>query len=223
MILNRKNVIVLLSFLMAITNAISQEYEVYDNNEFSVMFVVNNEIAEDVKFANKGDSIWSDFDVIETINWNGQSDTNCIFSFYVIADDVNAYQIDYYEDNHIWVFEIDGDLKQIGDGWKLKRRSDKTETLGGIVLQYNSNTKTGCFFTIAEMVADGVAKSIDAKVTDTCYSNEYGNGVLINFENVPKTATYAKPVEGQLMSYEGVWKVIAGNYVFYVSKIEPFF
>lgn len=223
MISSRKNIIVLLTLIMVTTNVISQEYEVYDGSEFSVMFVVNNEVAEDVKFANKGDSKWSDFEVIETINWNGQSDTNCIFSFYVIADDVNAYQIDYYEDNHIWVFEIDGDLEQIGDGWKLNRRGDKTETLGGIVLQYNSNTKTGCFFTIAEMVADGVAKSIDAKVSDTCYSNEYGYGALINFKNVPKTANYPKPIEGQLMSYEGKWKVVADNYVFYVSKIEPFF
>lgn len=223
MMQNRKKTSVLVALLMMAINAISQNYEVYDNNEFSVMFVVNNEVAEDVKFANKGDSKWSDFEVIETINWNGQSDTNSIFTFYVIDGEINAYQIDYYEDNHIWVFQIDDDLAQIGDGWELTRRNDKTETLGGIVFQYNKNNKTGCLFTISEMVEDGVAKSIETKISDACYSTKYGYGALLNFKNVSKNADYPKPIDGQLMSYEGKWKMEAGSYVFYVSKIEPFF
>lgn len=108
--------------LATTVSAYSQNYEVYDGQDFSVMFVVKNEVAHDVKFATRGDSQWTAFEVIETKNWNGQSDTNCLFTFYVIDGEINAYQIDYYEDNHIWVFQIDHNLEQIGDGWKLNLR-----------------------------------------------------------------------------------------------------
>lgn len=124
MIKSFKRILIVLVVLLTTTlSAYSQNYEVYDGKEFSVMFVVRNEVAQDVKFASSGDNDWSDFEVIETKNWNGKSSTNCIFTFYVIDGDINAYQIDYYEDDHIWVFQIDDDLDQLGDGWKLRLRS----------------------------------------------------------------------------------------------------
>lgn len=118
----KKIVITMVVLLTTTLSAYSQSYEVYDGDGFSVMFVVKNEVAHDVKFASAGDRDWTDFEVIETKNWNGNSTTNCLFTFYVIDGEINAYQIDYYENNYIWVFQIDDDLEQIGDGWKLKLR-----------------------------------------------------------------------------------------------------
>src|SRR5690554_5256949 len=109
----KKIVITMVVLLTTTLSAYSQSYEVYDGDGFSVMFVVKNEVAHDVKFASAGDRDWTDFEVIETKNWNGNSITNCLFTFYVIDGEINAYQIDYYENNYIWVFQIDDDLEQI--------------------------------------------------------------------------------------------------------------
>lgn len=120
-----KTMIIALVVLLTTTiSAYSQNYEVYDGDEFSVMFVVKNQVAHDVKFASAGDSDWSDFEVIDTKNWNGKGKIkNCIFTFYVIDGEINGYQVDYYEDNYIWVFAIDDNRKQQGSGWKLYLRS----------------------------------------------------------------------------------------------------
>lgn len=106
-----------------VTDAKAQSYEVYDGDTFSVMFTVVGNTAEDVKFASVGASKWTDFEVIDTKNWNGTGTyKNCLFTFYVLDSVYNSYQIDYYEDGYIWVFQVDDDLKQIGDGWRLTYR-----------------------------------------------------------------------------------------------------
>lgn len=115
-------IIVLVVALTTSLSAFSQSYEVYDGKEFSVMFTVRNQVAEDVKFASIGDKTWSDFEVIETQNWNGESDNGTLFTFYVIDGNIDGYQIDYYENGYIWVFNIDDDLEQVGEGWRLTRR-----------------------------------------------------------------------------------------------------
>lgn len=106
------------------SNLKAQSYEVYDGDKFSVMFTVVDDTAEDVKFASVGASKWTDFEVIDTKNWYGTgTNKGCLFTFYVLDSVYNAYQIDYYENDYIMVFQVNhNDLKQIGSGWKLTLR-----------------------------------------------------------------------------------------------------
>lgn len=215
------------AFITMTASAFSQDYEVYDGDVFSVMFTVEHSIAKDVKFASKGAEKWTDFEVIDVKNWNGTGGNNSIFSFYVLDGKLNSYQIDYYEDGYIWVFKIDNDRKATGGKWKLNKREEKKKeritTLKGMIFHYMASEKTGCLFTISDMVDAGIAKRIDDKVIEECYSENYGYGALINFENVPKNSPYTKPSEGVLMSFEGTWKVVDGLDIFYVKSMEPFF
>ena len=115
----------MLVFVATINSSLSAQkrYEVYDGAEFSIMFTVNNDIADDVKFASRGDSEWTGFDVYNSHNWEGKGkNKNCIFTFYVRDGKSNRYQIDYYEDNYVMVFQMDANQKAIGSGWKLKLR-----------------------------------------------------------------------------------------------------
>lgn len=110
------------SFALIIVTAFSsslkaQDYEVYDGDKFSVMFTVANDALENVKFASKGAKNWSEFEVLET-----RLGKSAVFSSFVIDGKLNGYQIDYYEDNYIMVFNIDDDRKAIGNGWKLTLR-----------------------------------------------------------------------------------------------------
>lgn len=95
----------------------AQSYEVYDGDKFSVMFTVNNETAEHVQFASVGAADWTDFEVIDSRKGN-----KAVFTVFVIDKKINAYQIDYYENGYIWVFNIDDNRKAIGKGWKLTLR-----------------------------------------------------------------------------------------------------
>ncbi|WP_234111705.1 MULTISPECIES: hypothetical protein [Chryseobacterium] len=95
----------------------AQDYEVYDGKEFSVMFTVRNGTAENVKFASRGAKTWTEFEVLESRNGN-----KAVFNAFVIDGQLNGYQIDYYEDGYIWVFNIDDNRKAIGTGWKLTLR-----------------------------------------------------------------------------------------------------
>lgn len=99
------------------SNLKAQSYEVYDGKEFSVMFTVRNETAENVKFASRGAKEWTEFEVLESRNGN-----KAVFNAFVIDGQLNGYQIDYYEDGYIWVFNIDDNRKAIGNGWKLTLR-----------------------------------------------------------------------------------------------------
>lgn len=99
------------------SNLTAQEYEVYDGNEFSVMFTVVDGTAENVKFASRGAKNWTEFEVLDS-----RAGTKAVFSAFVIDGQINAYQIDYYEDGYIMVFNIDDNRKAIGKGWKLTRR-----------------------------------------------------------------------------------------------------
>lgn len=95
----------------------AQTYEVYDGDKFSVMFTVRNGTAENVKFASKGAKEWTEFEVLES-----RKGKNAVFNAFVIDGQINAYQIDYYEDGYIMVFNIDDNRKAIGKGWKLTLR-----------------------------------------------------------------------------------------------------
>lgn len=95
----------------------AQEYEVYDGDKFSVMFTVADDAIQNVKFATKGASKWTEFEVIDS-----RMGTNALFSTFVIDGQLNGYQIDYYEADYIMVFNIDDNRKAIGQGWKLKFR-----------------------------------------------------------------------------------------------------
>ncbi len=110
------------AFVLIIVTAFSsnlkaQEYEVYDGKEFSVMFTVRNGTAENVKFASKGAKEWTEFEVLES-----RKGKKAVFSAFVIDGEINGYQIDYYEDGYIMVFNIDDNRKAIGQGWKLTLR-----------------------------------------------------------------------------------------------------
>lgn len=222
----QNSVLVLLVLLTFTSSTFSQNYEVYDG-EFSVMFTVKNAVAEHVQFASKGATKWSDFEVIDTKNWNGHSTTGCLFTFYAVDGKLKGYQIDYYEDDYIWVFAIDDNRKPKGKGWKLERRVEKkdspTVTLSGMVFYYAKIDKTGCLFVLPEMVDAGVAESIDPKLSNACYSEKYGYGAYLNFKQVPRNADYALPVDGKIMQYTGKWGVEDGGDVFFVNKIQPFF
>lgn len=99
------------------SNLKAQDYEVYDGEIFSVMFTVTDDGLENVKFANKGAKNWSEFEVLETRLGN-----KAVFSCFVIDGKINGYQIDYYEDGYIMVFNIDDNRKALGKGWKLTLR-----------------------------------------------------------------------------------------------------
>lgn len=116
--------IVFTTMFLGSNDAVAQSYEVYDGDKFSVMFKVNNEVAEDVKFASKGDKQWSSFEVIKTKNWEGKSTMkDCVFTFYVVDGNFEGYQIDYYSTGYIYVFNIDHETQQtVGEGWKLNLR-----------------------------------------------------------------------------------------------------
>lgn len=106
------------------SNLKAQDYEVYDGDTFSVMFTVHDNTAEDVQFASVGAEDWADFAVIYTKNWEGKgTQKNCIFTFYVMDGKAHYYQIDYYDQGYVMVFQVDDNKKQIGKGWKLKQRS----------------------------------------------------------------------------------------------------
>ena len=105
------------------TNFKAQDYEVFDGDKFSVMFIVHDNTAEDVKFASRGASDWADFSVVYTNNWEGKgTQKNCLFTFYVMDGKAKYYQIDYYDLGYIMVFQVDDNKKALGAGWKLKQR-----------------------------------------------------------------------------------------------------
>lgn len=111
--------------------------------------------------------------------------------------------------------------------WQLEIRQNLEKqniiTLDGVVLHFNNIKKTGCLFTIAEMVESGVARSLNSMTSKGCYSEEYGFGAHLYFGKIPTTASYPKPVNGKLMSYKGYWKKESESHIFYVTKIEPYF
>lgn len=110
-------------FITTAAHVTAQNYEVYDGDEFSVMFTVRNSVAENVKFAPTGATEWTDFKVIDTKNWYGKSNMEgCLFTFYVKDGKNKNFQVDYYEDGYIWVFSIDANKRQNGDGWQLWMR-----------------------------------------------------------------------------------------------------
>ena len=125
------------------------------------------------------------------------------------------------------VFSFTKNKDQDSWDWQLELSQNQEKqnitTLDGVVLQYNHIKKTGCLFTIAEMVESGVAKSLNSMTSKNCYSEEYDFGAQLYFGKIPTTASYPKPVEGKLMSNTGFWKEDDEYHIFYVTKIEPYF
>jgi hypothetical protein len=115
-------------FFLGICQLVSaQDYQVYDGDDFSVMFKTNsdNTSATEAKFSAKdsnGEWQWYNFEIYDSIDYLDSEFEG--FTFYCTDIGGNEYEVDYYMDeDYLIVYAINAD-GSLGTEWDLEPRTE---------------------------------------------------------------------------------------------------
>lgn len=99
-------------------NGYSQHYEVYEDKEGMVSLVRKDAIIQNIQlYAN---DVTKKLEVIDTKIWNGQgSNKNCLYTFFLIDEKINPYQLQYFSDGYVILYKANAEEQPIGAGRKL--------------------------------------------------------------------------------------------------------